>query len=149
MANLLVDQGTLNRLRASLVWNDFPALNVVSSNLGKDGIRLALEGNATDYFPTMTGAVPSPAPYMICTITVNLLKSQIFSGLYQQQFQISTLLGDCTVFPDVTPPNGIGQYLINNAVLESVREMTFAGEDPLWVVTVKGYYLINTNLFNT
>jgi hypothetical protein len=117
--------------------------------LGKEGIRLALEGNATDYFPSMTGAVPSPAPYQICTLTLSLLRSQSFSNQYKAQFESTTLMGLATIYPDIIPPNGIGTYILNNCVLESVREMTFAGEDPNWVVTAKGFYLVNSTLFDT
>lgn len=146
MPNPLIDQGTLNRIRASVVWTDFPQLNVISSYLGREGIRLALEGNATDYFGTMTGAVPSPAPYQICTLTMSLLKSQPLSNIYKNQFEADCILGMATVRPDATT---LGIYSLNNVVLESVREMTFAGEDPTWVVTAKGYYLVNSFLFNT
>jgi hypothetical protein len=149
MPNPLVEQGSLNRVRGSVTWTNFPGLQVNSWNLGKEGIRLALEGNATDYFPTMTGAVPSPAPYMICTLTINLLKSQGFSNLYKAQMELSTLMGQATIYPDIIPPDGIGLYLLYNCVLESVREMTFAGEDPLFVITAKGYYLVNSNMFDT
>jgi hypothetical protein len=147
MPNPLIDQGTLNRIRASIVWADFPQLNVISSYLGKEGIRLALEGNATDYFGTMTGAVPSPAPYQIATLTLSLLKSQPLGNIYKSQFEASTLLGYCTVYPDTA--TGLGLYDLYNVVLETVREMTFAGEDPTYVVTCKGYYLTNSALFDT
>jgi hypothetical protein len=144
--NPLVDQGTLNRIRASVIWTDFPALNVTSPYLSREGIRLALEGNATDYFGTMTGAVPSPAPYQICTLTLNLIKSQSFSNQYKRQFEANTMLGLATVRPDSIT---LGIYQLNNCVLESVNAMSFAGEEPGWVVTVKGYYLVNSFLFNT
>jgi len=55
-------------------------------------------------------------------------------------------VGAATVRPDSTT---LGLYSLNNMVLESVREMSFAGEDPSWVVTAKGYYLVNAFLFNT
>jgi hypothetical protein len=144
----MVNQGVLSRASASVTWLSFPALNVIPQNLGKEGIRLALEGNATDYFPTMTGAVPSPTPYMIATLTINLLKTQTFANQYKLQMEQNTLLGQATIMPDIIQPNGISTYLLYNCVLESVREMNFSGEDPLWVVTSKGYYLVNSNLFN-
>lgn len=149
MPNPLIDQGSLNRISASIVWADFPQLNVTAAYLGKEGIRLALEGNATDYFGTMTGAVPSPAPYQICTLTLNLLKTQPLGNVYKTQFESNCVLGYCTVYPDIPTGTGIGLYDLYNVVLETVREMTFAGEDPTYVVTCKGYYLVNSVLFNT
>jgi hypothetical protein len=148
--NPLVDQGQLNRIRASVVWANFPQLNVTAAYLAKAGITLALEGNATDYFGTMTGAVPSPAPYQIATLTLNLVKSQPLSQIYKAQFEANTVLGFCTIYPDVaTGANTLSVYDLYNVVLETVREMTFAGEDPAWVVSCKGYYLTNAVLFNS
>jgi hypothetical protein len=146
MANPLLDQGVLNRIRASVVFPSNPQLNIISSNLAREGLRLALEGNATDYFGTMTGAVPSPAPYQLCTLTINMLKSQPLSNTYKAQFELNTQLGPATVRPDATT---LGLYQLNQMVLETIREMTYAGEDPVYSVTVRGYYLVNSFLFNT
>jgi hypothetical protein len=161
MPNPNQQQGTLNRVKASvqIPYVSNGALNINPQFLGKEGISLALEGNATDYFPSMTGAVPSPVPYQIATLTINLLKSQPFAQNYKTQFELSTLLGDITVLPDVgiAAPSGVGQagtayglqaYTIRNAVLETVREMSFAGESPLFVVTIKGYYEVNSSMFD-
>jgi hypothetical protein len=157
-----IQQGTLNRVKATVTIPLFGnALDITPSYLGKEGISLALEGNATDYFPSMTGAVPSPVPYQIATLTINLLKSQPFAQSYKLQFENSTLLGDVTVYPDVgiaSPSQvdtgvggtayGLQSYYLQNCVLETVREMSFAGESPLYVVTIKGYYSVNNAMFN-
>jgi hypothetical protein len=154
-----VQQGTLNRVKATVTIPTYPWLSVTPSYLGKEGIKLTLEGNASDYFGTMTGAVPSPAPYQIATLTVNLLKSQPFAQGFKLQFEDTTLIGDITVYPDVgiAAPSGSGTagtayglqaYYLKNCVLETVREMSFAGEEPLYVVTIKGYYEVNSAMFN-
>jgi hypothetical protein len=159
VGNPNIQQGTLNRVKATVTIPLYPNLTITPSYLGKEGIRLALEGNASDYFPSMTGAVPSPVPYQIATLTVNLLKSQPFAQQYKLQFEDDTLIGDITVNPDVgvAAPSGSGsagiayglqQYQLRNCVLETVREMSFAGEEPLFVVTIKGYYEVNNSMFN-
>ena len=135
--NPLVAQGSLNRLKASVLWDLFPALNVTSSYLGRDGLRLSLEGNATDYLPTLTGAVTSPSPYMLCSVTINLVKSQPLANAYKAQFESNTLLGDCNVRPD-TQAGGLGIYQLLNCTLEGIREMTYGGEDPTFVITARG-----------
>ena len=160
-------QGTLNRVKATVYIPGVPALNVLPQFLGKEGVSLSLDGVAADYIGTMTGAVPSPAPYQIATVTVNLLKSQPFSQNYKNQFESNTLIGDITVWPDVgaqapsvltggTAGGGAGgasyglqPYSIYNCVLETVKEMSFAGESPLYVVTIKGYYQVNSQMFST
>src|SRR5579864_2586586 len=96
-----IAQGQLNRIRAAINWTDpgLHDLNISAPYLGKEGIRMAFEGNATDYFPTMIGAVPSPVPYQICTVTVNLLKTQAFGANYQLRFTTNTIMGDMTIIP--------------------------------------------------
>lgn len=145
MANPLVSQGTLNRLRASVIWPAFPALNVTAPYLGKEGIRLALEGEATTFINTMTGAVTSPEPYMMLGLTINLIKAQSLSDAYKAQMELSALLSDGTVRPDATP---LSPYQIVNASIQSVRELNFSGDDAGYVVTIKGYYNINSALWN-
>lgn len=144
--NPLVPQGTLNRIRASVQWSSFPGLNVTTSFLGKEGITLAFEGNATDFVETMTGAVTSPAPYMPIRLVLNLLKTQTLSDQYKSQMESSTLLGDGTVIPDSVT---LAPYQISNCAIEGVDELRFNGEVAGFAVRVKGYYVTNNNLFNS
>ena len=146
MANPLIDQGTLNRLRGSVTYANFPQLNVISANLAKEAIRLSLDGPATAYLPVMTGAVPSPEPYQICTLTINLVKSEIISNTYKTQFEDTVLIGPVTVRSDSIT---LGIYQLINCVLENVREQSYAGDDPAWSVTVKGTYQINAGYFSS
>lgn len=144
--NPLVPQGTLNRIRASVQWASLPALNVTTSFLGKEGITLAFEGNATDFVETLTGGATSPAPYMPIRLVLNLLKTQTLSAQYKAQMESSTLLGDGMVIPDsVTLP----PYQVINCAIEGVDELRFNGEVASYAVRVKGYYVINNNLFNS
>ena len=145
MANPLVAQGTLNRLKASAVWDSFPSLNVTPPYLGKGGISLSLEGEAAANIGTMTGTVQSPEPYMMVSLTINLLKTQSLSDQYKSQMELNALLGGVTVRPDATT---LGVYYLQNMAIESVRELNFAGQDAGYVVTCKGYYSINSSLFN-
>ena len=92
----------------------------------------------------MTGAVPSPQPYQICSLTINLLKSQSFSDLYKQQFETNTLMGNVTVRPDAAT---LSPYPLYNFVLEAVREQNYSGEDPGFVVSGKGIYYLNNSIW--
>lgn len=143
--NPLISQGQLNRLVASVVVSSYPTLNVTSSYLGEEAIRIALEGEATTPIRTMTGAVMSPEPYMMANVTINLLKSQALSNQWKAQMEAISLIGDITVRPDSTILN---PYDFTNCSIRTVREMTLNGRDAGWIVTVTGYYLINNNLWN-
>ena len=144
-ANPLVVQGTLNRIIGSVSWVTYPGLNVTAPYLGKDGIRLALEGEATLFIPTMTGTVTSPEPYQMITLTMHLLKTQPLASFYKLQQETTSLLGNGSVVPDtvVLPP-----YPVTNCAIESVVEQNYSGTDAGWVVKIKGYYIINSNLWN-
>lgn len=142
--NPLVDQGVLNRLRGSVIWNDFPQLNVTAAYLGLEAIRLALEGDAVEYINTMTGAVSSPQPYRMVSLTLHLLKTQQLADLYKRKEETSALLGQGTVRPDASP---LSPYQIINCGILGVSDLNFAGQDPGYAVRIRGYYLINSDLW--
>ena len=143
--NPLIDQGTLNRLRGSITIPNLPALNITAAFLGKAGINLALQGSATTFLPTMTGAVTSLEPYQAVILTAALLKTQALSGQWKAQQENSSILGpitvktDSSVFPD---------YNLFNCAIESVRDMSFAGDDPQFMITIGGYYPVNAAMWN-
>ena len=146
MAFTFTPPGVLNRLRASVVWTDFPELNVTSNFLTTEGIRLALEGNATDLLPAMVSLVSSPAPYLSASITMSVVRSSALANLFKLQFEDTTLMGIATIWPDT---DVIPVFTINNVALESIREMAFAGMEAAMVVTARGYYNVNTGFFGT
>src|ERR1700743_691192 len=98
--NPLVAQGQLNRLKASISWDSFPALNITASYLGRAAIRLALQGVASKGIETMTGLVQSPEAYQMCEIRASLIKAQALADAYKRQQEATALLGNCTVRPD-------------------------------------------------
>lgn len=147
--NPMVPQGKLNRVLSAVYWNDIPTLNVTAPYLGKAGILLSFDGEATTFINTMTGQVQSPEPFQPILLTINLLKTQQLAQLYESQRQSNTFIGDGQAYPDVAQSSGgIPIYPINNCAIRNIRELNFSGEDASFVVTVGGYYLINSSLFN-
>lgn len=144
MPNPQIQQGVLNRLVASVVWTSFPSLNVTPSFLNKEGIRLAFDGESTTFLPSLTGAVISPEPYQMVTLTINLLKTQTLANLYENQRQTQSNIGDCVVRPDTTV---LQPYDLTNCAIESVRELSFSGQDAGYAVTIRGYQLVNNALW--
>lgn len=147
MANPMTPQGVLNKLVASIVWNDFPALNITPSFLLPEGIDLTLEGQATTVYPSMTGTVNSPEPYMLVRFMAHLIKSQALSDAYKTQMETNTLLGDCTIRPDVPLAEGLSPYYINNCSITGVDRLTFAGRDAGWTISFVGNYQTNSSLW--
>lgn len=145
MANPQIPQGTLNKARGSVFIRELPALNVTVPFLGEDGINVAFDGNTTNYIRTATGAVTSPEPYQMVTITINLLRSQVLAELYKQRVQTNALLGDIVVNTDSSVHT---PYQYTNCAIMSVRDLTINGRDAGYVVSIGGIYNINANMFN-
>lgn len=145
MPNPRQPQGNLNRLIASINVNNFPALNITASFLGKSGISVAREGVTTTYLPQMVGAVTSPEPYQMVTVRVGLLKSQSLASAYDAQRLLASNIGDIVVRPDVS--FGIGPIDLTNCSIENVGELTFSGQDAGYPITLVGYENINSALW--
>ncbi len=147
-ANPLVPQGVLNRLVASINWNNFPELNITPPYLTKEAIRLALDGETTHYVPTATGAVTSPEPYMMITATAHLIKPQPLAAAYKAQMETNSLLGDGVIRPDVAASQGgLTPFDVANCSIQAVRELNFDGSDGGFVITLRGYWIINSELW--
>lgn len=144
--NPLIEQGTLNRIRGSVTWTNFPGLNVTAPFLDKDGINLRKEGEASMQHGTMTGLVQSPEPYMPVSVVIALLKTQSLSESYKAQMQANSVLGPGTVYPDVS--EGLSPYALYNMSIQSVGELLFNGTTPIFAVTCRGYWIVNNSLFN-
>ena len=144
-SNPLVAQGTLNRIRGSVVIPAYPALNVTAPFLGKEGIRLTLVGKSTIYIPTMTGAVTSGEPYQMAAVEIHLLKTQSLANAYETQKQLLATIGTFNVIPDTSV---LTTYTIVNGAISELRQLNFDGTDAGYVVTLEGYYLINNSLFS-
>ena len=142
-----VSQGNLNRLRATLLWSDAPELNITPSFLGQGGLSISFDGEATGRIPTMTGIVNSPEPFQGVTITANLLKTQSLAAAYETRKQNNTLIGGGTLRADVQG-GGIGPFELLNMSVSNVREISMNGGDAGYVVTLGGYYLINSQLWD-
>ena len=146
MGNPLIDQGVLNRIKATVTWANFPNLNATAPYLDKGGITLRKEGEATLQHGTMTGLVQSPEPYMPISIVIELLKTQSLSDDYKSQMEDNTVLGGGTVYPDVS--TGLTPYALNNMAIQSVGELLLNGTTPVWAVTCRGYWITNNALFD-
>ena len=146
MANPIIPQGVLNRLRASATLTQFPGLNITASYLGKEGISLSFEGVVTTPLDTMTGVVQSPEPYQRVTMAAHLIKSQALANAFKTQIELSSLIGDVTIRPDAAQ---LGPYQLSNVAINSVNPLKFDGTDPGWVLMMSGIYYVNSSLWNT
>lgn len=144
MSAPLIAQGTLNRLRGSVVFAEAQDLNITAPFLGPEGINLTPEGEISDTLPTMTGSVPSPVPYQFMTVEVELLKTQTFSDRFKRRIEVNSFVGPMVVRPDAKT---LSNYLIFNASIVAAGPGRLNGTSAAFVVAIRGYYLINASLY--
>ena len=147
MSGTVVDHGAINKTRGSVTFANFPALNVTSNYLTRDGIVFNPSGNATEFLEVMTGRVTSQEVTVACEIVIHLVKSMSLAAAFQQQFLLNTNLGPATIRPD-TPPNvGIQSWQLLNLAIVNVNEQSYAGTSADFPVRLGGYLVVNTSLF--
>jgi hypothetical protein len=144
MPNPQIVQGTLNRLRGSVVYTDFPQLNVTAPYLAKEALSIAFEGDTSLLIGTLTGAVTSPEPYTFGTVTMHLLRTQALADAYKAQIELNTTMGDVSVYGDSAT---FSRFVLNNCVLMSLQEITFDGNQAGLIVRLRGVYNVNSSLW--
>jgi hypothetical protein len=142
--NPQIPQGTLNRIRGSVLIPAFPALNITAPFLGPDGISLRFDGPTAIQLPTMTGTVQSPEPYQLVHCRMHLLKTQGLSNTYKTKIETDTNIGDFSVVPDTTT---LSAYQLTNGFISNVEDLSFNGTVTGFIVSLTGYYNINSSLY--
>lgn len=145
MPNQFASAGVVNRLVSSVVFDSAPELNILPSSMGRPMIRFARDGNSVTYLPTAVSAAQSPEPYMMCTISVALVKTMSLAAAFEARLRSNALLGLITVRPDVT--EGIGAFDISQCSIETVGELAFDGSSADYPIVLRGLYPINSGLF--
>jgi len=143
--NPLINQGTLNRLKGAIIVPNNTTLNVTSSYLGKTGIKLSFQGEATIEIDTMTGVVKSPEPYIKWQAEFDALKTNGFGQIWRNQLEINTLLGDITIVPDTSSMNN---FNLSNGSILSIGDLPFDGSSSAYSVTISGVYYINSAMWS-
>jgi hypothetical protein len=144
LPNPNIQQGTLNRIRGSLSFVSYPNLNITAPYLGRNAIRIVFQGAATQNINTMTGTVPSPEPYMVIEMTVDLIKTQAFAQQFMTQIGISSFLGDCTLRGDANP---LQPFFLQNVSVLNPGDLNFDGTSTSLPLRFGGYWEINSALF--
>lgn len=142
--NPLVNQGFLNRVRATVTVTESPDLNVGASYLAREGFSMRPIGPATDVLPTMAGTVHSQVPYQQVEVTIHMLRTQSLAAAWQNRLRKNTSLGEVVVTPDT---NTMEDFTVLNTALTNFQEMPLNGTDPSFVVTLSGYIIVNNDMW--
>ena len=145
MPNPLIPQGTLNRIRCSIVVPSFPALNITAPYMGQRFATINFSGSFTELIPTATGGVASPEPYVMANVSVDLLRTQSLSASWLAQANATGAIGAVTIYPDSA---AFPEIKIDNTVIDSIEPGAYDGKDPVVRLMLKGFYNINDDLWN-
>ena len=144
MANPLVAQGTLNRLRASVTIPGNSSLNITPPYMSKRFVTVTFDEDLDMLIPTATGGVTSPEPYVMATVTVGLLRTQSLATSWQNQALANSDIGGVSIFPDTT---AYGEIDLVNCIIRHIDPGPYDGTNPEVTLTLRGIYYVNNNLW--
>jgi hypothetical protein len=144
-SNPLVDQGFINRLRGTVLVQNYPSLNLTAPFLGKDGVSITLEGNTTNFLETMTGATLSLEPYQMASISVAIVKATGTANYWKTQWELMAAIGPVTITPDTS---ALAPFQLFNCAIETVGDLPFNGTQAEVRINLKGIYYINSAMWN-
>lgn len=132
--------GTLNRLSAHVVFNQFSQLNAVPENLAKAGVSIEPQGNVVTQIDAMTGMVNSPEPYVPIHLVIALNKTSPVADLFKKQIQQYAVVGDVDVYTDSA---ALSKYTLKNVSILNQGTVNTAGTDGTFTVTLGGTWFTN------
>lgn len=143
--NPLIALGKLNRLRGTVLIPKFPGLNISAPFLGKEGIRVAYEGNLVDMLPQMAGQVQSPNVYLPASLTIQLVKTTALATAFYRQMLDDCDMGDITFRADASnlPP-----FELSNCGLSSLEGFDANGTSAAFPIRIAGTWFVNSTLWN-
>lgn len=145
MANPMIAQGTLNRLRSHVTIPGFTNLNISPPYMGKSFVKVTFDGDFDKLIETATSAVTSPEPYVLATVEVSVLRTQALSGAWMAQAQNNSDLGNVSVFPDSAVYPEID---LVNCTIKHIDPGAFDGTDPVVKLTLGGIMYVNNGLWS-
>lgn len=146
MANVpVVAQGVLNRVRCSVIVPGNPALNITAPFMGRSFAKIEFEGDFVQQIETGTGAVRSPEPFVMATISVGLLRTQSLASAWMAQAQTNGGLGDVTIHSDTAAFQPI---TVNETVIRHLDPGAFDGTDPIVRLTLRGTFPLNSDMWS-
>lgn len=142
--NPLVTQGTLNRVRCSIIVPNYTTMNIASYNMGKTYATIEFDTDYVHQHETATGVVNSPEPYVMATISVGILRTQALADVWLTQAQTTSVLGPVTIHSDTSAFSAIP---LTDAVIRKLDPGAFDGTDPVAKLTLRGVFYINNDLW--
>ena len=144
MANPNLIPSPLNRVRANVSIPDNANLNVTASYLGADGISVTFQGAIATQLMGLTSTINSEEPYVPTQVRISLVKSLALTGQWMTQIQNAPTLGTLTIQSDTAEFPAITLY---NTVITNIADVSMAGKQAEFVITISGYWSVSNDLW--
>ena len=144
MANPNLIPSPLNRVRANVSIPDNANLNVTASYLGADGISVTFQGAIATQRMGLTSTINSEEPYVPTQVRISLVKSLALTGQWMTQIQNAPTLGTLTIQSDTAEFPAITLY---NTVITNIADVSMAGKQAEFVITISGYWSVSNDLW--
>lgn len=143
-SNSLPALGTLNRALTHITLAAFPNLNIGVGNMGPSLAMLSFEGDFADQPEVAAGVVPSPAIFVMGTVSVGVLRTQALGNAWFTQLLATSVLGTITTYPDST---AFSPITLSDCVVKSFDPGAYDGRDPVIKMILRGAFYPNGNMF--
>ena len=145
MPNPIVPQGTLNKVRCSIVVPGISGLNITAPYMGRNFATISFDGDFSRLIGTGTGGVTSPEPYVEATISVGILRTQALASAWRTQWESSAALGSISIYSDTA---AFAEFDLDTCTITHFDPNAFDGMDPVSHLTIKGIYYINNSMWS-
>lgn len=139
------DLGSLNRLKVSVYFKDYPELNISPFVLGEEGIELIPERDAVLMIEALVGLVASPEPFVPVSVPLPILKTVSLSNEFKKKIETNARVGEVEIYLDSTT---LDSYKLTNCTISRFDGIRANGKDAVVRYQLKGTYITNKDLFN-
>lgn len=145
MTNPLINLGNLNRVRASVVFPSFTALNITSSQMGRRFVSLVYDEEFVQQIQQGIGIINSPEPYVLATITCDILRTLPLAQAFISQVEATAVLGTVKVHSDTS---AFPVRTVHNASVLKADPGAYDGIAGVLALTIRGIFYPNNDLWN-
>ena len=145
MTNPLINLGNLNRVRASVVFPSFTALNITSSQMGRRFVSLVYDEEFVQQIQQGVGIINSPEPYVMATITCDILRTLPLAQAFISQVEATAVLGTVKVHSDTS---AFPVRTVHNASVLKADPGAYDGIAGVLALTIRGIFYPNNDLWN-
>ena len=143
--NPLINLGNLNRVRASVVFPSYTALNITSSQMGRRFVSLTYDEDFVQQIQQGVGIINSPEPYVFATITCDILRTLPLAQAFITQVESTSVLGTVYVHSDTS---SFPRRAVHNASVLKADPGAFDGVNGVLALTIRGIFYPNNDLWN-